>query len=237
MEAPGAVPAGVAVAERIPLSGLRGAVARNLQATWQAVPHVAESIQVEMSACLALREGLRRDLGPDHPVSVNDLILRAVALTLREHPRLNARLAGDAVEVMAEINVGVAVSLPDGLVVPVIRNADRKSIAELGAETRELAAAARANTLSTQALQSGTFTVTNLGPTGVGTFSPIIHAPEIAILGVGGVEPRAIVRDGQVVAAPSVFLSLVFDHRAVDGYPAAQFLAALRARLEQASDL
>ncbi len=140
---------------------------------------------------------------------------------------------GGAVELASEVNLGLAVSLDEGVIVPVIRDADRKSMAELAAEARDLAAAARAGSLEGSALRDGTFTVSTLGATGIDWFTPILNAPQVAILGVGRVTDRVIARDGAAVVAPAMTLTLVFDHRAVDGHPAAQFLAALRDRLER----
>ncbi len=225
------------VTERIPFTGLRGIVARNMTAVWQTVPRVAAAAEVDMTACLALRRALEERLGPEPHVSVTHLILRAVALTLREHPRLNARVTEGMAEVMAEINLGLAVNLETGLVVPVLRNADRKTVAELATEALRLAEAARENRLPPAASQGGTFTVTSLGAAGIDWFTPIINQPQVGILGVGRIAERAVVRDGRVVAAPTMILTLVYDHRVVDGYPASLFLAGVRDRLERARDL
>lgn len=223
--------------DRIPLSGLRGIIARNMTAAWQTVPRVAAGLEVDVTAGLATRKALQERLGPEPHVSLTHLILRAVALTLREHPRLNARVVEGAVEVVADVNLGLAVNLEDGLVVPVLRHADRKSVVELAAEARRLAEAAREGRLPPSALQGGTFTVTNLGATGIDWFTPIIHQPQVAILGVGRVAERAVVRDGRVVVAPTMTLTLVYDHRGVDGYPASLFLAAVGDHLRRAQEL
>jgi pyruvate dehydrogenase E2 component (dihydrolipoamide acetyltransferase) len=164
-------------------------------------------------------------------------VLRAVALVLTEHPRLNGRVIADAVETSDAVHLGLAVDADDVVLVPVIRHADRKSIAELATEAAALADAARAGRLPPAASQGGTFTVSTLGAAGIDWFTPVLNAPQIAILGVGRIAPRAVVRDGAVVVAPTMHLTLVFDHRAVDGRPAARFLAALRARLEAAAGL
>jgi len=235
--APAAGPSPGEVAERIPLTGLRGIVARNMTAAWQAVPRVAAAAEVEVTACLEERRALQERLGPDPHISVTHLILRAVALTLREHLRLNARVVEGAVEVMADINLGLAVNLERGLVVPVLPNADRKSVAELATEAHRVTEAARENRLPPAAMQGGTFTVSTLGATGIDWFTPIINQPQVGILGVGRIAERAVVRDGKVLAAPTVILTLVYDHRAVDGYPASLFLTAVRDRLERARDL
>jgi pyruvate/2-oxoglutarate dehydrogenase complex dihydrolipoamide acyltransferase (E2) component len=230
-------PAEAAVTERMPLSGLRGIIARNMTLAWQTVPRVAAGLEVDVTAGLATRNSLQERLGPEPHISLTHLILRAVALTLREHPRLNARVIEGAVEVLGDINLGLAVNLADGLVVPVLRHADRKSVVELAAEARRLAEAAREGRLPAAALQGGTFTVTNLGATGIDWFTPIVHQPEVAILGVGRVAERAVVRDGRVVVAPTMTLTLVYDHRGVDGYPASLFLAAVGDRLARAQEL
>ena len=234
---PPAAAAEAAVTERIPLSGLRGVIARNMTAAWQTAPRVSAGLEVDVTACLATRKALQERLGPEPHVSLTHLILKAVALTLREHPRLNARVVEGAIEVVADVNLGLAVNLEDGLVVPVLRHADRKSVVELAAEARRLAEAAREGRLPPATLQGGTFTVTNLGATGIDWFAPIIHQPEVAILGVGRVAERAVVRDGRVVVAPTMTLTLVYDHRGVDGYPASLFLAAVGDRLRRAQEL
>ena len=218
---------------RVPLTGLRGAVARGMAAAWQH-PRVAVGADVDMTAALAHQRALQDELGDELRLSPTHLVLRAVALTLREHPRLNARMAEDAVEPVGEINLGLAVSLDEGIVVPVIRDADGKSISELAKEARELAEAAVAGSLPAPAFRDGTFTVSTLGAAGIDWFTPILNAPQVAILGVGRIADRVVARDGAPVVAPVMTLTLVFDHRAVDGQPAALFLAALRDRLERA---
>jgi pyruvate dehydrogenase E2 component (dihydrolipoamide acetyltransferase) len=234
---PQAAASEAAVAERIPLSGLRGIIARNMAAAWQTVPRVAAGLEVEVTAGLAMRKALQERLGPDPHITLTHLVLWAAALTLREHPRLNARVVEDAVEVVADVNLGLAVHLEDGLLVPVLRHADGKSVVELAAEAHRLVEAARGGHLPPATLQGGTFTVTNLGAAGIDWFTPIIHRPEVAILGVGRVAERAVVRDGRVVAAPMMTLTLVYDHRAVDGYPASLFLAAVGDRIQRAQTL
>ncbi|MER2552222.1 MAG: 2-oxo acid dehydrogenase subunit E2 [Thauera sp.] len=222
-----------ASAERrtVALSGLRGAMARNMAQGWQA-PRVAHSVDVDLSRIEALRA---ERAAAGEKLSVNAFVIHAVARALRSHPRLNALMREKEVELIGDINIGVAVALDEGLMVPVIRQADTKSVAMLAAETRQLADGARAGVLTGGAYQRGTFTVTNLGSTAVDRFSPVINPPQVAILGVGRTRQQATVRDGTIVAAPLANLTLVFDHRAVDGYPAALFLGELVRRLEQAA--
>ncbi|PQO98537.1 dihydrolipoyllysine acetyltransferase [Massilia phosphatilytica] len=222
----------VTVPATVPLTGMRGAIARNMEQGWR-VPRVAQSVEVDVTALQALRAA-----APDADrVSLTAYVLRAVALCLRDHPRLNARMREKDIELLDDINLGLAVSLDDGLMVPVLRNADRKSAAELGSEARALAEGARAGTLSAGSYQRGTFTVTNLGNTAIDSFTPIINSPQVAILGVTRVASRPVARGNEVAVAPMMGLHLVFDHRAVDGFPAALFLTDLKRRLEAAKEL
>ena len=215
----------------VPLAGMRGAIARTMSAAWQ-VPRVAQSIEVDATRLEAAVQALQQQLGPQCKVTLTAFVLRAVALTLREHPRLNARVLEKEIELMPEVNIGLAVSLDEGLMVPVLRNVDTRSVADIAAESRRLAAGARAGTLSAGSYQHGTFTVTNLGMTGIDSFTPIINVPQVAILGVTRVAKRVVVKGDCIVIAPMVGLHLIFDHRAVDGYPAARFLTDLKTRLE-----
>ncbi len=227
-----AAPSTSAPAERrtVALGGLRGAIARNMAQGWQA-PRVAHSVDVDLSRVEALRA---ERAAAGEKLSVNACVIHAVARALRNHPRLNALMREKEVELVDDINIGVAVALDEGLMVPVLRQADTKSVAMLAAETRQLAEGARAGALTGGAYQRGTFTVTNLGSTVVDRFSPVINPPQVAILGVGRTRQQATVRDGAILAAPLANLTLVFDHRAVDGYPAALFLGEIVRRLEQA---
>lgn len=219
----------------IPLKGLRGTIARNMTAAWQA-PRVAMGVEVDMSRCNALQRE-RQAEAPETRVTVTAFVLRAVALALREHPRLNALMREGGIELAPDVHLGLAVALDDGLAVPVIRDAQAKPVAQLAAESRELAAGARAGKLPPKAYQGGTFTVSSIGATGVDWFTPIINAPQVAILGISRVADRPVVRDGKVVVAPMTTLTLVFDHRALDGQPAALFLVSVRERLESGDGL
>jgi pyruvate dehydrogenase E2 component (dihydrolipoamide acetyltransferase) len=222
--------AGDVAPRTIPLTGMRGAISRNMGLGWQ-VPRVSQSVEVDMSRVEALR-GERLAAG-ERP-GVTACVLRAVALALCSHPRLNALMREKEVELVPEINLGVAVALEEGLMVPVVRNADTLPLAELGREVTRLADGARQGKLSPGTYQRGTFTVTSLGATAVDRFSPIINPPQIAILGVGRTALRPAVKEGVIAAVPMLTLTLVFDHRAVDGYPAALFLGEVVRRLEGA---
>ena len=217
----------------IPLKGLRGSIARNMSAGWQA-PRVAMAVDVDMRACQALQ---RRAAAAGEKLTPTVLVLRAVALALRRHPAMNALMREGGIERVAEVNVGLAVSIDGGLAVPVLRHADAKPVCQLAAEARVLAGAARDGQLPPKAYQGGSFTVTSLGMTGIDWFTPILNPPQIGIVGASRVVERAVVLEGQLVAAPMTTLTLVFDHRAIDGHPAALFLRDVADLLEDAGAL
>ncbi len=229
-------PAGLTVLERIPLVGMRKAIYDNMAKSHAQVVPVTLVIEVDMTGVARLREEKlagwdREGIRP----TINDFVLKAAAMALTEDRRLNASLAEGELRVWREINIGIAVAVEDGLVVPVIRNADAKSLLEIAREARELAERARARKLTPQDLEGATFTVTNLGAFGITVFTPIIPLPQIAILGVGAMEGRPVIREGQVVPRQVMNLCLVFDHRAIDGAQAAQFLQKVKITLEAPS--
>lgn len=215
----------------VPFKGLRGAIARNMAAGWQA-PRVAMAVDVDMATVLARLDEMRTHVPKDERPTVTAFVLHAVAQALRAHPRMNALIRDDGIELSPRVNLGLAVSLDDGLMVPVIHDADTLSIQQLSSQTRAVAAGTRGGTLTPKAYQGATFTVTNLGMTGIDWFTPIINRPQVAILGVSRVADKPVVRNGEIVPAKLMTLSLVFDHLAVDGYPAAKFLDDLRLCLE-----
>ena len=214
----------------IPLSGIRGRVAERMFESWNTIPRVTEVMQVDMSATVAFREAMLGQWEQQYGfrVSLNDMITKAVAVGLSRHPRLNATLVDREVHVHEQINIGVAVNLDEGLIVPVIQNADQKDLGQIGRESRELAEKARAGRLQLDDLSEGTFTITNLGTTGIDLFTPIINPPQVAILGVGMIQRRPVVVGDALAIRPSAYLCLVFDHRALDGVPAAYFLQELQ---------
>jgi len=214
---------------------IRRAIAEKLSAAWQSTPRVTLFARADASALVRLRELLNEEaerLGRT-PVSFNDILVKVVALQLKRHPYMNARFSPDKIaEQVAEVNIGIAVHTPRGLLVPVIKNADGKSLWQIAEESRSLTQAARDGTISPADLEGGTFTITNLGMYGVEFFTPIINPPECAILGVGIIQEMPVVVDGQVLSKPTLPLSLVFDHRVVDGAPAAEFLRDLIKSIE-----
>jgi pyruvate dehydrogenase E2 component (dihydrolipoamide acetyltransferase) len=216
----------LSVSRTIPLSGIRGRVAERMLQSWNTIPRVTEVMQVDMSATVAFREAMLGQWEQQYGIriSLNDMITKAVATALPRHPRLNATLVGQEVRLHESVNIGVAVNLDEGLIVPVICNAAQKDLGQLARESREVAERARSGRLQLQDISDGTFTITNLGTTGVDLFTPIINPPQVAILGVGMIQRRPVVVGDALAIRPSVYLCLVFDHRAVDGVPAANFL-------------
>lgn len=215
--------AGRAYRQRRPLPAVRRVAARRLSDSWVTAPHFVQMIDADMTAAQAhLSAG----------VGYTELVVAAVARALAEHPHLNATYDnGDLVE-WSDINIGVAVDTPRGLLVPVVTNADRHTPAQLGARVRELADRARAGTLTAAELRYGSATVSNLGRYGVRAGTAVLNSPEAVLIFVGTVEPRPVVREGQVVVRDTATLSFTFDHRVVDGAPAAAFARSVVAALE-----
>ena len=213
-----------------PLAGLRKAIADRMVRSWQ-VPSPTLITRADVTELAETRRTL--NAGGDLKISFTDLVIKAVAGALGEHPLLNSSLEGDRIVLHDEINVGLAVALADGLVVPVLHRADTLSLRQIAERTRELAALARERRLSREQGTGGTFTVSNLGMYGITAFTPLINVPESAILGVGAVE-EVLRFDGsrQVVARQLLGLSLTHDHRHIDGAPAALFLQTVRRLLE-----
>ena len=217
----------------VPLTGLRGVIARTMSQGWEA-PRVALGLDVDLGAAMARAKQLGVELGVK--VSVTHLILASLARTLRQHPRLNAVVTPRGIEEVHAVNLAVAVNTPDGLVAPVLREAQTKSVAALVTELADLAERARAGRLPPAAYQKGTFTLSNLGASGIDWFTPVLNPPQVAILGVGRTREAIVVRGGAPAVAQMATLTLVFDHRAIDGYPAGLFLRDLGADLAAARD-
>jgi len=221
------------VLRKIPYDGIRRTIGERLgQSHTTAVP-VTLTTEVDMTELLALRARLNEGVPKRDEISVTALIVKAAAQALKRHPRLNSSLDGDEIVEWGEIHVGVAVALEDGLLVPVVRDADQKTVGQINADIRELARKAEKGALGPDEVTGSTFTVTNLGMYGVDAFTPVINPPEAAILGVGRTVSRPELRDGQLVLRQVATLSLTFDHRLADGAPAAQFLSSLRESLER----
>lgn len=216
----------------IPLKGLRGMIARNLQQAWQA-PRVAQGVSVNVSRCQALITTLRQESGMK--VTMTHLLIKALADTLQDHPGVNATISDEGIRLEHDANIAIAIATDVGLLVPVMMKVQEKSILDIVAELKELAEKAKANQLPASAYQKGTFTLSALGATGVDWFTPVLNPPQVGIIGAGTISERAVVSDGGIAVAQMMELTLVFDHRALDGYPAGRFLNDLKSRLEEAS--
>ena len=215
--------------EVVPMNGMRKAIARNMLNSHMTSPTVTANLSVDMSAMKGYREQLK---AKEIKVSYTDLLVKFIAKALTEFPLLNCSVEDNKIIYKHYVNMGVAVALDNGLVVPNVTDADKKSLTEISKEIKELAKLAREGGLPMEKLQGGTFTITNLGMYGVESFTPIINQPEVAILGVTTMEDRAVVRNGEIVIRPMMTLSLTFDHRVVDGSVAAEFLQRVKALLE-----
>jgi pyruvate dehydrogenase E2 component (dihydrolipoamide acetyltransferase) len=233
---PAATPAPREV-EEVPLSSMRRVVARRLVESMQSAPHFFLTIRVDTQALAGFRAELNRQLatgGEDLKVSVNDLVVKACAVLLRTSPELNVSFGGDKLIRHRRVHVGIAVALEGGLIVPVIRDADRKRLTQIAQEARDLIGRARTGQLAASDVGGGTFTVSNLGMFGVKQFTAVINPPEAAILAVGAAEPEPVATAGGAVEVHQVLrLTLSIDHRAVDGATGARFLAQLKDVLEQ----
>ncbi len=213
------------------LTRVQQVIARRMAESKATVPEFTLRSEIDMEGCVTLRKELKA-LGGEVP-SYNDMVVKACALALREFPRANGSYKDGKFELHSRVNVGVAVAAPDALVVPTIFDADRKSLREIARESKALAEKVRAGTVTPPDLGGGTFTVSNLGMFGVTDFTAVINPPQAAILAVGALAPRAVVRDGELVARNTMGVTLACDHRILYGADAAQFLARIRELLEQ----
>lgn len=224
-----AAPSGAA---RQPLAGLRRTIAERLSQTARTVAPVTLTTEADATELVRLREALKAERGDEAP-GFNDALIKIAALALRDHPRLNARLEGDEIVSEPVAHIGLAVETERGLLVIVVRDAAARSLGEIAAETRRLIARARAGEATGGDLRGSTFTVSSLGAYGIDAFTPMINAPECAILGVGRIVRKPVVVGERIRARHRITLSLTFDHRLVDGVPAARFLQRITELLEQ----
>ena len=217
------------------LSRVQQVIARRMAESKATVPEFTITTEVDMEGAVALRGQLKAVAeGSDSPVpSYNDMVVKACAIALREYPRANGSYKDGKFELYSRVNVGVAVAAQDALVVPTVFDADKKSLGEIARDSRALAERVRAGAVTPPELSGGTFTVSNLGMFGVTEFVAVINPPQSAILAVGKMEPRAVVRDGEIVARNTMNITLSCDHRILYGADAAQFLARIKALLEQ----
>jgi pyruvate dehydrogenase E2 component (dihydrolipoamide acetyltransferase) len=226
---PGAAPAPVGDVREIELSSMRRTIAKRLVQSKAPVPHFYLTVDVAADRLWDAYRALRDD---QYPISLNDVIIRASASALKRHPEMNASFAGDHVKQYSRVHIGVAVAIEDGLITPVIRDADSKSLTEIAAEARELAERARNRRLQPHEYTGATFSISNLGMMGIEEFSAIINPPEAAILAVGALREEPVVEAGQIKVGRRMKLTLSVDHRVADGAQGARFLATLKKTLE-----
>jgi pyruvate dehydrogenase E2 component (dihydrolipoamide acetyltransferase) len=213
----------------IPVKGTRKVIANRMLASMQTTAQLTLNAFADARAMLDYRKRLKASPQPLglQDVTINDLVLYVVSRTLLQYPDLNALFSGEAITQYKRVNLGFAVDTPKGLIVPVIRAASDLALKQISQEARRLASACQNGTVMPDELTGGTFTVTNLGSLGIETFTPILNPPQVAILGVGGVNLKPIDVDGDVQFIPHIGLSLTINHQVVDGAPGARFLQAL----------
>jgi pyruvate dehydrogenase E2 component (dihydrolipoamide acetyltransferase) len=230
-----AVAAAPTTAAEVPMTGVRAVIARRMHAGHSETAPVTLTMEVDATTLVQVREQLKASLADKlgFNLGYNDLLIKIVARALRDFPYMNARLDGDTIHQLEEIHVALAVDTERGLLVPVVRDADQKGMAEFAAELRDVIERARAGKALPDELSGSTFTITNLGMFEIDAFTPIINLPEAAILGVGRIKDRPAVVDGEIVARKMMWLSLTFDHRLVDGAPAARFLQRIKQYVEE----
>ena len=215
--------------EELPLTSMRKVIAQRLTEVKPGVPHFYLTIDVEMDQALKLKDEAKSQ---DLKISVNDVLVKATAMAVRRFPRINQIFSGDRITQLKTVDVGVAVAIEDGLITPIVRDADAKGLAEIAQEIRELADRAKRKALRPEEYTGGSITVSNLGMFGIDSFIAVINPPQAAILAVGKVEPKVVVRDGAMVIRQMMSVTLSGDHRVIDGAVGAQYLQELRSLLE-----
>ena len=214
----------------IPLSSMRKAIARRLSESMFTAPHFYVTVDIDMGQAVLVREQLLA--GEKVKVSFNDLVVKACAKALTRFPMVNASFTPDAIVTHAEVHIGVAVAIPDGLIVPVVRNADRKTVSEISREVKDLAGRAKEKKLRPEEFMGSTFSISNLGMMDVTEFTAIINPPESAILAVGAVRKEPVVVEDRIEIGHRMKVTLSCDHRVIDGALGASFLAEVRRLLE-----
>ncbi len=224
------VPVGVEAFEEIPNSQMRKTIAKRLGESKFTAPHYYLTIELDMDHAIAARKAI--NAASDVKISFNDMIVKACAMALRKHPKVNSQWTDKATRIAKHIHIGVAVAVDDGLLVPVLKFADQMSFQQIGASVKELANKARNKKLTPQEMESSTFTVSNLGMFGIKEFTSIINQPNSAILSVGAIVEKPVVKNGQIAVGSTMIVTLACDHRTVDGATGAAFLQTLRTYIE-----
>jgi pyruvate dehydrogenase E2 component (dihydrolipoamide acetyltransferase) len=215
----------------VPLSQIRKTIARRLSESIGPIPTFYLTADFDMERVAEMRSAMA-EMGDEYKVSFNDILLKAVATALAQHPECNAHWLGDAIRMWNTVHLGMAVAIPDGLITPVIFDADRKRLSEIAAESRELAKRARDRKLKPEEYMGSTFSVSNLGMFGIEAFTAIINPPEAGILAIGGIEAKPVVSGGQVTVRRRLKVTMSCDHRVIDGATGARFLQTLRRLVE-----
>jgi pyruvate dehydrogenase E2 component (dihydrolipoamide acetyltransferase) len=223
---------GVPVAERHELSRMRQSIARRMSEASREIPHFAVTAEIDMAEAVRLKAALEKDAGFAVPVTYTHMVLKATARALTRHPRLNASYVDGALVVHGEVNLGMAVSVDDGLIVPVLRRADERSLADLATEARRLVELTKKGRFASDDLSGGTFTVSNMGMLDLESFTAVINPPQAAILAVGSIKQRPVVRDGALAISHTMFVTVSCDHRIIDGVMAGRFLEELKTLLQ-----
>jgi pyruvate dehydrogenase E2 component (dihydrolipoamide acetyltransferase) len=226
---PRSAPGVRAPAQVLPLTQMRKVIAERLGEVKPGVPHFYLTVDLEMDAALKLREEAKQ---LEQKISVNDIVVKATAIAVRRFPRINQVYMGDHIEQLSTVDVGVAVAIADGLITPIVRDADQKTVGEIAQEVRELAERAKKKALKPEEYTGGSITVSNLGMFGIDSFIAVLNPPQAAILAVGQVQPKVVVRDGQMVVRQMMSVTLSGDHRVIDGAVGAEFLKELRGLIE-----
>jgi pyruvate dehydrogenase E2 component (dihydrolipoamide acetyltransferase) len=229
MGSAGAAPAGMSF-EEFPVSQMRKTIARRLSESKFTAPHFYLTLDIDMDNAIDARKSINA-VAPQK-ISFNDFVIKAAAVALKQHPVINSSWAGDTIRRNHEINIGMAVAVDDGLLVPVIRNADQKGLATINTEAKEFAGKARDKKLQPSDWEGNTFTISNLGMFGIEQFTAIINAPDACILAIGGIKQVPVVKDGAVVPGNVMKITLSCDHRVVDGVSGASFLQTMKGILE-----
>jgi len=213
------------------VSQMRKTIARRLSESKFTAPHFYLSVEIDMERAMVVREQLNQN--SEVRISYNDLVIRSVASALKKHAVINASWLGDRIRYNHDVHIGVAVAVEDGLLVPVIKNADRKTLSQINGEVKMLAGKAKDKKLQPDEMQGNTFTISNLGMFGIEEFTAIINPPDACILAVGGIIQKPVVKNGQIVVGNTMKVTLSCDHRVVDGASGAQFLQTLKSILEE----
>lgn len=225
------VPAGVVSFDEVPVSQMRKVIAKRLSESLFTAPHFYLTMSINMDAAIVARNKMNE--AAKSKISFNDMVLKATALSLKQHPKINSSWLGDKIRINHHVNIGVAVAVDEGLLVPVVRFADGKSLSQINAEVKDFAQKAKDKKLQPSDWEGSTFTISNLGMFGIDEFTAIINPPDACILAVGGISQEPIVKNGAIVVGNIMKVTLSCDHRVVDGATGAAFLQTLKSLLEE----